>query len=58
MQFEELEDQQGQQHSEGNQPDSGKSRFQDLLSAPLMPLARGSALSIPCWLPPGASVGG
>src|SRR6516225_1099209 len=36
MRFEELEDQRGQQHSEGEQPDSEKSRFQDLLSAPLM----------------------
>src|SRR6516225_8379337 len=36
MRFEELEDQRGQQHSEGEQPDSDKSQFQDLLSAPLM----------------------
>src|SRR5215472_14745662 len=36
MQFEELEDQPGQQHGEGDQPDSDKSRLQDLLSAPLM----------------------
>jgi len=36
MRFDELEDQRGQQHSEGEQPDSDKSRFQDLLSAPLM----------------------
>ena len=36
MQFEELEDQRGQQHSEGDQPDSDKGRFQDFLSPPLM----------------------
>ena len=36
MQFEELEDQPRQQHSEGDQPDTDKSRFQDLLSSPLM----------------------
>src|SRR5215472_10692637 len=36
MRFDELEDQRGQQHSEGEQPDSDKSRFQDLLSAPFM----------------------
>ena len=36
MQFEELEYQPRQQHSKGHQPDSDKSRFQDLLSSSLM----------------------
>src|SRR5215467_6027709 len=31
-----LEDQPDQQHSKGDHPDSDKSRFQDLLSSPLM----------------------